>query len=302
MTDLSIQPWSAVWRIPTADGDVLLKQSIAARATEGSVHAFCADVAPDHVDPPLALDESSGRVLFADGGPVMSETCSDTPAGIAAMVGEYAQLQQATIGHDDRAEAAGLPGWDPAAAGREAESQAAVLHALPPSDPRHMTTAQKAQLLAGLDVFHTSGTALAQSPIPYTVEHGDLWAGNVLVPQGPSGRYRFIDFGDAAWTHPFISLMPLLFGCHHRWLPRPSPFDPNHPALQLLIETYLRHWTEYADLPELTETLHHALRVAPLRRSRALITNMDRATSEDVDELGPLPWAWLQTAISPPAS
>lgn len=283
MSVLSDQRWSWVWRIPTDQGDVVLKQTTAARSYEGPVHAFCAEVASEYVDRPLASDPSTARILFADGGLTMAGgdwRAAPIPEAIAAMVTDYAHLQRATIGRRRQAEAAGSPVWDPADAAQEAEQQADLLHALPSSDPRHLTAAQRDLLLAKVDAFAVSGTALVDSPIPACLDHGDLWPGNVLIAR-PGGHHRFIDFGDAAWTHPFLSLMQVLVNCTSR------------PSRQLIIDSYIEAWTDYAGPRDLRDILGHALRLAPLRRSRAVITNVERATSADADDLGPTPWSWL---------
>ncbi|MEQ4205446.1 phosphotransferase [Actinopolymorpha sp. B9G3] len=222
-----------------------------------------------------------------------------SPEAVASMVTDYAHLQHATIGRQRQAEAAGLPAWDPAGAAHEAEQLAGILHALPRSDPRRITALQKDLLLTKLDALTESGTVLVNSPIPSCVDHGDLWPGNVLAARTPGGHHRFIDFGDAAWTHPFLSLMAPLFECHRRWsLPGPFSDSLNHPSLQMIIDSYLQAWTDYASRQELRDILGHALRLTPLRRSWALATNVKHATSADADDLGPTPWSWL-TAATP---
>ena len=300
MTNLSDQRWSWVWRIPTNRGDVLLKQNSTARAVEGSVHAFCSDAAPEYVDQPLAYDLPTARILFSDGGLTMAGEdwlARPTPEAIASMVADYAHLQHATIGRQRQAEAAGLPAWDPADAAHEAEQQADILHELPRSDPRRITTVQRDLLLTHIDALTVSGTVLVNSPIPFCIDQGDLWPGNVLIPR-PGGHHRFIDFGDAAWTHPFLSLMQILFFCHRfcrrRWsLPDSFSDSLNHPSLQMIIDSYLQAWTDYASSLELGDILSHALRLTPLRRSRAVITNVKHATRADADDLGPGAWSWL---------
>lgn len=294
MTDLSIQPWSAVWRIPTSRGPVLLKQAMRTPSAEGKILAFCAAAAPEYVDPPLACDPSTGRILMIDGGSTMSQDLA-TPDAFAALVGDYAALQQATIGRRREAEAAGMLSWDPADAAQGAARQAAALHALPASDPRHITTAQRDQLLDNLDVYTVSGTALANSPIPYCLDHGDLWSDNVLTPRAVGGRYRFIDFGDAAWTHPFLSLLSLLVDGQRQWSPSwdMTHGGLDHPALEGVIDAYLQSWSGYASRPHLERLLGHALVVAPLRRSHVLLAHMTIATDADAEELGPTPWTWL---------
>lgn len=296
MVDLSIQPWSAVWRIPTRGGAVVLKQTRDPQPYEGAVQAACAEAAPGFVDPPLV--HAAGRLLLSDGGPSLHDAGTASLDVVVDLVTDYAHLQRVTVGRHRELQAAGLPRWDPADAGVEVERQLDRLHALPASDPRAITAAQRDQLRCGADAFAESGRALAASAIPSCLEHGDLWPGNVHPPLA-DGHYRFFDFGDAVWSHPFLSVLSLLYECHRRWaLPTPiRPFDVDHPALQRIIDSYLRSWTDYGSLTDLREMLALAIRVAPLRRSRAVLDNLVRATAADADDLGPTPLSWLETAV-----
>lgn len=64
----------------------------------------------------------------------------------------------------------------------------------------------------------------------------------------------------------------------------------------MIVDSYLHAWTDYASLQEFRDILGHALRLAPLRRSRAIITNIKHATCADTDDLGATPWELL-TAV-----
>lgn len=286
--DVSIQPWSAVWRIPTTGGPVLLKQTTSARRSEGGVQAFVADRAHRYVDPPLAYDSGSGRILLRDRGLTMLDASPDNRGieirPVAEMLADYARLQHATIGAATDASAAGLDSWDPGRAGAAAAIQARQLHALPPSDARHISTAQR------------------PDPQRRTVDRiGRLWPGNVIPPHGPDSSYRFIDFGDAAWSHPFLSLLMLITECRFRWSAddQPDLLEINHPAITSITDAYLNHWTDYAPMPELRHTLHSALQVASLRRSRAWIHNLAQANLTDLQKHGQMPWTWLEDATRP---
>lgn len=292
----SIQPWSAVWRMPTDMGDVLIKQTTPVRAYEGTVTQFCATVAPGQVTRPLAVDDDSARLLLTDGGttlygsdPVQRGLELDR---VTAIIGDYGCLQQATSSAQHRPDS--LPCWDPATAGDEALLQAKLLHDLPEDDPRHIDD-ERFALIAGLrSELNGVGSALAASPIPNAVDQGDLWPGNILPPRH-GGHYRFIDFGDAAWTHPFLSIRMLIVECQYRWaVPEvPGAFNVDHPILKGIIDQYLRAWAEFADLPRLRMIMNDALRLAPLRRSQAWIANLEDADDEAIAELGHLPWSWL---------
>jgi ribosomal protein S18 acetylase RimI-like enzyme len=66
MTTVSVQGWSTVWRIPSGAGDIMVKQTTAARRREGKIITFCAEAAPDQVDAPLAIDPVDGRMVLVD--------------------------------------------------------------------------------------------------------------------------------------------------------------------------------------------------------------------------------------------
>jgi hypothetical protein len=130
---------------------------------------------------------------------------------------------------------------------------------------------------------------LAASTIPNCLEHGDLWPGNVF-PAVTGQHHSFIDFGDAAWTHPFLSMPPLLR--HYQRLASAGA-SASTPGFQLLVEEYLLAWSGYDEPANLMEAFFAATLIAPPRRSRAAIDNFDHAGIEDAQELGPTPWQWL---------
>jgi len=304
MTDVSIQAWSAVRRIPTNSGDAIVKQTTPDRRREGDIVAFCSDRAPQQVDAPLMVDVTNGRMLLIDRGPTLYDADQDTRGldldTVMALVTDYARLQQATIGHDQQAAAAGIPSWDPDSAADVAERQAAKLHQLPESDPCHITNDQRERIHACLPDIKDAGRQIAGSNVPYCLDHGDLWPGNV-IPAEASDRFRYIDFGDAAWTHPFLSMSMMVVECRYHWsVPdRADGLNLEHPVLQQILNTYLSAWTGYAPLAELRETLRHALRIAPLRRSSAWMINLAGADEQSRTEEGKMAWAWLEDVTLP---
>lgn len=303
--DVSIQPWSAVWRVHTDRGNVVVKQTTPVRAWEGAAQAFCADIAPDQVDRPLAFDEVTGCLLLRDRGPTMFEAEPDSRgievATVSAMVADYARMQQYAIGRARDARTAGIVSWDPANAATVAKRQARQLHDLPSTDPRHITHSQQDQIVDHLPTIHATAMALANSPVPWCIEHGDLWPGNVVPPQEAHPGYRFIDFGDIAWSHPFLSLIMLVIECRHRWSTPdlPDRLNIDDPNLNDVFDAYLDCWRHYASPGELRQTLCHALQLASLRRSQAWITNLHQADEVDLQRYGRLPWAWLEDVTRP---
>lgn len=293
LTDLSLQAWSAVWKLPTTRGSVVIKKTTPARATEIAVQRFCSAIAPEYVDRPIAWDTDRCLIMVPDRGPTLLDLNRESAAEATCMIKDYVGLQQATIGQRAEAMTIGMPTWDPTRAPEELTRQAHALHALPESDLRHISTEQRDILIGRRDAVRAAGQVLAGSRVPFCLNHGDLWPGNVLPPTGDNAHHRFIDFGDAAWTHPFLSLPACLHYYHQRWCRAGVAFDLNHPALQPLIDSYLDAWAECARPAELRAAITAAARLAPLRRSTAAIENFDHAGPTDRDELGPTPWQWL---------
>ena len=66
-----------------------------------------------------------------------------------------------------------------------------------------------AQLRAAAAKLDARCTELAASAVPNSLEHGDLWPGNIFVGGRSSA---VIDWEDAAIAQPFLSLAPLIVG------------------------------------------------------------------------------------------
>jgi len=98
---------------------------------------------------------------------------------------------------------------------------------------------------------------LASFGIPLTIEHGDFWAGQVILSsEGPV----FLDWSDASISHPFLSFAA--FG-------DPSELgyvlDHAETAIPVLRQAYLKAWTDWASMRELQLALDLAILVAPIR-------------------------------------
>ncbi|HET8699381.1 MAG TPA: aminoglycoside phosphotransferase family protein [Gammaproteobacteria bacterium] len=94
--------------------------------------------------------------------------------------------------------------------------------------------------------------ALERSRLPFTLEHGDLWPGNVLTDRSTS---VLIDWEDACVAPPLLGLAPLLAGLS------------SHPAatrgaLEEVQRAYLDAFTGYAPVPRLEKLLRLVLPLA----------------------------------------
>ena len=305
---VSVQPWSTVWRVSTDRGDFCLKQTMPARAFEGPVQAACAVLAPEQVDAPVAVDTATPRWLVPDRGTTMLDTDIATrgidTGPVTVMLTDFARFQRATEPGPDLLLGAGLPVWNPALAAVDAQDQAEFLHRLNSDDPRRIDAAQVGEVIAALDDIDAAARLLSGSPVPWCVEHGDLWPGNVFPPAETDrcGSYRFFDLGDACWSHPFLSLIMMVTECRFRWQ-TPDLVDGLNLAderLWQVFDAYLQAWSDLADLDQLEALLCAAVRIAPLRRSRAWIINTEHANPAVPPDPGnATPWTWLQDTTRP---
>ena len=76
------RPWSTVWTVPTAAGTLWFKENCPAHRGEAAVHAAVAELAPAHVEAPVAVERERGWLLTRDGGPTLMDS---SPGGTRGM-------------------------------------------------------------------------------------------------------------------------------------------------------------------------------------------------------------------------
>lgn len=301
---VATDPWSKVWRIAGAEGVFWLKECGPAHAAEGSIHAAIAAIAPDQVDAPLAIDTRRRWMLSPDGGRTVL-AAEPATRGIEVglltrLVTDYADLQLRSLDHVGPLIEAGVRVFDPRQAPHVARSQSDYLGGLPADDPRYLPEEQRRRVDAALPDLAAAGAILAGGPVPCSFDQGDLWPNNVFLP-GPAGHFRIFDFADAAWAHPFTSLVMLAWECIFRWdVPQPGDaVDLRDDRIRTVFDAYLYRWTDFAPLAELRELAGYALRIAPLHRSGAWIRNLDSIGAVDRELFGQKPWAHLEDVTKP---
>ncbi|MCO4793483.1 MAG: hypothetical protein KC493_07220 [Bacteriovoracaceae bacterium] len=84
--------------------------------------------------------------------------------------------------------------------------------------------------------------------IPNTLEHGDLHLGNYIENGDVKGF--FIDWSEAKITHPFLSLSHIVFSLSGMFDGKKINID-----IEAVEEKYLKKWTKYGSINELTELL-----------------------------------------------
>jgi aminoglycoside phosphotransferase len=128
--------------------------------------------------------------------------------------------------------------------------------ALLEGEPDGLTAAQVDYLRVKSPTLKSTVRRLAAGTIPTTIEHGDLWPGNILVNQTGCA---IIDWEDVRLAHPFFSVAPLIAGM--------DTYQPtmNLPgALDRFREIYIAAFVRFGRPDELRETFSIALPIAML--------------------------------------
>lgn len=234
--------WSTVIEVPVAGGRLWFKAANPGQAFEGAALAALAALVPERVVGPLAVDEPRGWWLLPDGGPTLRDRYPEGTAGgpgvpWAEVLGHVAALQQAVTGHGDHL--AMVPRLGTAAAFAWTRATLDALAALPPGDPQHVDPGTAADLRGRLPALEAELALLDGLGVPDTLQPNDVNPGNVCVPPAPGAPPRFIDLGDALWSHPFAVLhLPTRTAAGER-LAAPRP---DAAVAVALADSYLACW------------------------------------------------------------
>lgn len=196
-----LRPWSVLIRM-TADGapDTWFKANPPASAFEAGLTEALARWAPGQVPAPLAVDADRGWSLLPDGGTLFRDAHLTAEAGERAWAEalyQYGTMQRALCSRTAELARLGVP-----------DARLAVLPALfdrlvrdnPVLDPDTRTALHR--LRPRVEEWCDE---LAAIGIPDTLDHADLHDGQLFAPA--PGRFTFFDWGDAAVSHPFCSLL-----------------------------------------------------------------------------------------------
>ena len=227
-----VKAWqiSVLYRIPTSNGMVYLKQVPDFFAREGQLTRWLHHLNEGAAPEVLALDTEHQRFLMAGAGsdPVGPEKASDA-------VQLFARVQRQTEPHASHL--LGLGCLDRRCNVlkthvRELFADEAVMGIRNELSPEELQSLQNAlpQLEQLLDDLH-------DSPIPPTLLHGDLHLGNVI---SEGERLTFLDWSDGSLGHPFLDMNSEYL------LESEDPADH-----QRLKDAYLQAWTDVLPLDDL---------------------------------------------------
>ncbi|ADB34023.1 hypothetical protein Kfla_5007 [Kribbella flavida DSM 17836] len=238
--------WATVWCYPTDHGLFWFKENNPGQAFEAALVGVMARELPQHVIAPLAVEPVRGWMLTADQGLTLDEQLAGADVDPLPLwrrlVTEYAELQRDTIPAGPALLASGLTAAEPEGLGETVHGIADWFDALAADHPLAVGSLDDVRRAAD---NLSSWTAKLSGAIPLALDQNDLHARNVFSAS-PSAPFRFFDFGDALWGHPFVTL-----SCVQSALvdpDDPGSWTEDDARLQEVKDAYLTQWTDLAPL------------------------------------------------------
>ncbi|TDD44576.1 aminoglycoside phosphotransferase family protein [Kribbella antibiotica] len=224
-----LRPWSVIVRVEAAK-PLCFKANPPGSAFEPVLTSRLAELIPDHVLTPYAVNVERAWSLLPDGGQLLRDV-ERGPREWAEALSQYAELQRALVDHVHEFDQIGVP-----------DARPAVL-----PDLFEQLADKRPELVDWC-------TELASFGIPDTLDHGDLHENQIFT----GDRYTFFDWGDAVVAHPFCSLLVPLERAAHELGPEVVP---------RLRDAYLEPWTADFDRPTLDRAADLAWRLGNLTRA-----------------------------------
>ena len=260
---LRARPWSAIVRVPTADGDLWFKENPPALAFEAALTQALAHVRPDCLPELVAAD--GPRFLTRHVGPSLRELHAaggETPDW-ETILPLYAGVQVDTAPLVDEALAVGTPDFRPEQLPGLAE----------PFLGRE-----------GLEAVSRAVEGLG-SALPPLITHEELHEGNVFVRDG---KPYFLDWAEACVSHPFAGSVLMLRDAIER-----AGLEPGSAGVERLRDLYLEPFTAFAPLSELREAYAHAYLLGTICRVLTWHLILGRQPAAVAEELGNPIESWL---------
>jgi phosphotransferase family enzyme len=259
------RPWSALARVPTADGVLWFKENPRANAFEPVLTGLLAARRADAV--PEVVAAEGPRMLTRHIGPQLREVLDsgETEPGWEEVLALYAELQLDFMPLVGDALAAGTP------------------------DERPPQLPELYEELVGRDGLYSAvaeAAAALGDAVPATVVHQEAHDANVFVR---GGRPVFLDWAEASVSHPFTGPLLALRSATER-----AGYEPGSREVERLRDVYLEPFTRFATMPELREAFRHAYLLAPIGRARVWHRILNPLGPEFAEGYGDSVAAWLE--------
>lgn len=208
---------------------------------------------PHSVPALVAVDTEAQWMLMRDfGGASLSQ--SENLSDVEEALRRYATLQIDQIAHVQHLRTLGCPYLPVEALAQQIDNLLADTPSLMMNSPVGLSEEDVLRFQHLSPLLRSMCQQLADSPVPYSLEHGDFHDENIAMT-GTDPLY--FDWTDSCITHPFFSLYPFLLGIETKWS------GIAHIG-ERLRDVYLQPWERYASKEQLVAIFELAQKLAPL--------------------------------------
>lgn len=295
-TQPHLRPWGTVLRIPTSGGVHWLKAPGPQNTFEIGLYQLFAELCPDRTLTALAADAEQGWILLPDGGPVIGDSAqgADLVDALQEALPRYARLQRDLSPHVGRLLRIGVTDMRPEEMPRRFEQALDVVGAYVERHGDEADRQAHRDIAAMREAFGSWCAELAASPVPASLDHGDLHPWNIFVSTASrGGRTAFYDWGDSVVTHPFASMLVVL-GVVRQFL----GIADEAPAIQRIRDAYLEVFADLAPAHVLAHDLELACRVAKVTRTLTWDRSLRAQGYEEAGDFGRAPLDTLKSLLS----
>ena len=259
---------SAILRGRTDEGTVYLKAVPPMFAHEAAIAGYLAARFPWHAPELLAVGPGRSWILMREFGRTLDKM-PDARLWIGA-IAAFSRLQVSLADQADTLAAVGVP-VRPVA---DLPDQADALFAELEKSPGRLLREQVRRLLELRPAVRAACDELACYRLPVSLDHGDFWPGQVVVePEAPDAdgraQFRFVDWSDAALTHPFFSF--LYFA---DTVELAQHFADPAPLLPRFLDAYLDPWTPHEPPARLRAAMAIVQKLAPLHHALTYVRHI----------------------------
>jgi hypothetical protein len=201
-------PWSSVRRLPTADGDIYLKQTPPLLSLEPELIQILRTQFNAPVPDIIAVNTDLHCFLMKDAGKPYYDFKNGATRlqWITNAIQDYHYIQDSCVPHTSDLITLGVPDWRltqlPALYEQLIQQEALLIE-----DGIRLSALRQLPRLTATCVSLCE--QLSSFNLPETLDHCDLHGGNVLI-DAASSRTTLIDWGETVITHPFFSRTALL--------------------------------------------------------------------------------------------
>lgn len=284
------RPWSLVLRTRTSAGPIFFKATTPTLANDAAVTSHIADLAPDLVLRPLAVDAERRWMLMPRGGRRLRGLPGEALLRHwERLLPRYATLQLDALDTDDTLLALGALDRRPSTLADQLQAFLANPAATRVGRRDGLAVAEVDRLVQQLPAIAERAGAIAASGIGNSIQHDDLHDGNVFLA---SGGDRIFDWGDAAVSHPFGSLIVTLTSIADR-----LGLPDGAPELRRLRDAYLEPWRAGRSDADLETAISAVERVHPLMRALTWAAAFDALPTDAEHEHRSAVAAWARAFL-----